>query len=273
MKKQMKVLVLTLIVLMGVGFTSCMNSDGNTTMMGYSVVKVHSSFGVVYFEDASGFKYYPTTTSLAQIEANPFNFKTSSTNLAYIGYQYDTETQQVTESTTKLNVELNYAVSLDAKLEIVNERGAENDSIANAPIITLKGTANGYYNYEPVMFDSNTLLLSVNYFMNINKPFHYFTLVYYPNEEPVPDAPALDGEGNTVTLYLRHNSGDDTSNSATSLGYVQSLPSVFYKAFDLSSLRLSPNTKLIINTIESSNSLKLEDGEEKQYEVAVNAEK
>lgn len=270
--KQVKVLVLTLIVLMGVGFTSCMNSDDNTTNLGYSVVKVHSYLGSVFFEDASGFKYYPSVASLAAVEADPLNFKTSSTNLAYIGYQYDTATQQVTENTTKLNVELFYAVSLDSKVEYVSEPGADNDSIAKAPIITLKGTANSYYNYEPIMFDNNTLLLSVNYFMSINSPSHNFTLVHYQNEDPTPGAPAVDGENNVVTLYLRHNNGSDTSTSGTSLGYAQSLPYVFYKAFNLSSLHLSSGTKLIIKTLESSNSIKLEDGEEKEYEVVINPE-
>lgn len=266
--KQVKVLVLTLIVLMGVGFTSCMNSDDNTTNMGYSVVKVHSSLGGAFFEDASGFKYYPSVASLAAVEADPLNFKTSSTNLAYIGYQYDTATQQVTENTTKLNVELFYAVSLDSKVEYVSEPGADNDSIAKAPIITLQGSLNSYYEYKPMMFDTNTLLLSVNYYMNTAN--HYFTLVHYRNEDPTPGTPTVDGETNAVTLYLRHNNGSDTSTSGTSLGYVQSYPYVFYKAFDLSSLHLSPGTKLIIKTLESSNSIKLEDGQEKEYEVVIN---
>ena len=269
--KQVKVLMLTLIVLMGVGFTSCMNSDDNTTTMGYSVVKVSmGSFGSVYFEDASGFKFYPSTASLSKVEAE-LKFEPSSTNLAYIGYQYDTATQQVTENTTKLNVELFYAVSLDAKVEIVSEPGADNDSISKAPIVTLKGSLNSYYEYKPMMFNDNTLLLSVNYFMSTSN--HYFTLVYYQNEAPaMPDNLVENTDDNSVTLYLRHNNGTDTSTSGTSLGYIQSYPYVFYKAFDLSSLRLSSGTKLIINTLESSNSIKLEDGKENTYEVVINPE-
>lgn len=262
--KQVKFWVLTLVVLIGVGLTSCMNSDNNTTSAGYAVVKVRSTFGTTYFEDVNGFKLYPSMISLSEMEASPINFKTSSTNMAYIGYQYDTSTQPITENTTKLNVELFYAVGLDTKFELVNEPGALNDSIAKAPILSLKGTLDGAYAFEPIMFDDNTLLLSVNYYMN--NELHYFTLVSYANSKEESE------NGNTITLYLRHNNGEDTSTNATSLGYLSRYPYVFYKAFDLSSLRLKPGDKLIIKTMESPNSVKLEDAKENSYEVVINSE-
>lgn len=268
--KQMKVLVLSLIVLMGIGFTSCMNSDNNTTFTGFALVKVRNSLGVTYFEDANGFKLYPSMVSLSQMEAAPNNFKTSSTYMAYIGYQYDSATQPVTENTTKLNVDLVYAVSLDATYEVVDQPGASNDSINKAPIISLKGTIDGSYTYKPVMYDdTNILLLSINYYMS--KDNHTFTLVRYRNGN-VEEGKVEAEDGNTITMYLRHNNVEDKSTNATSLAYSSRHPSVFYKAFNLSSLGLSAGDKLIIKTMESNNSVKLEDAKEVDYEILIGSE-
>lgn len=267
--KQMKVLVLSLIVLMGVGFTSCMNSDNNTTVSGAAYVKVVGSLGFIHFEDANGFKLYPTAASLSKIEGTGY-FNSSSTEMAYVVYQYDTSTQQVTENTTKLNVDLLAAFSLDATFENNVEPGADNDSIAKAPIISLKASPNGTNNFEPVMYDDNTLLLPINYYMsNFN---HYFTLIRYQNEPA-----ATEGEGKNITLYLRHNNGGDTSTSGTSLRYLLEYTSYyganpFYKAFNLASLYLRPGDKLTIKTMESNNGIKLEDAKEVSYEVDIKSE-
>lgn len=267
--KQMKVLVLSLIVLMGVGLTSCMDSDDNTTLTGFALVKVRNSLGVTFFEDANGFKLYPSMVSLSQMEAAPNNFKTSSTHMAYIGYQYDSATQPTTANTTKLNVDLVYAVSLDATYEVVDQPGASNDSINKAPIISLKGTIDGSYTYKPVMYDdTNTLLLSINYYMS--KDNHTFTLVRYRNGNAQEEGNAEDG--NTITMYLRHNNVEDNSINATSLAYSSRHPSVFYKAFNLSSLGLSAGDKLIIKTMESNSSVKLEDAKEVDYEILIGSE-
>ena len=56
--KQVKILMLALVVLMGVGFTSCMNGDDDTTVRQDAFVKVVSSMGVTWFEDANGFRYF-----------------------------------------------------------------------------------------------------------------------------------------------------------------------------------------------------------------------
>lgn len=274
--KQVKVLMLTLVVLMGVGFTSCMDSDNNTTISGAAYVKVHSALGTTYFTDANGFELYPSASSLAKIETGSGNFNSSSTMMAYVVYQYDTSTQQVTENTTKLNVELLAAFGLDATFESVSVPGvSDNDSIAKAPIISLKATPDGTNSFKPVMYDDRTLLLPINYFMsNFN---HYFTLIRYENNAPAESNQVTEGEGKNITLYLRHNNAGDTSTSGTSLRYLLEYTSYyglnpFYKAFNLSSLHLKPGDKLTIKTMESSNSIKLEDATEVSYEVDIKSE-
>ena len=66
--KQVKVLVLTLIVLMGIGVTSFMNSDDNYTPIWQGPVEVISSvYGGTYFKIGE-LKIQPTTTSLMAVE-------------------------------------------------------------------------------------------------------------------------------------------------------------------------------------------------------------
>lgn len=267
--KQVKVLMLALVVLMGVGFTSCMSSDNNTTVQGAAYVKVFGSLGLIHFEDANGFRLYPTAASLSKIEGTGY-FNSSSTKMAYVVYQYDTSTQQVTENTTKLNVDLLAAFSLDATFENNVKPGAENDSIAKAPIISLEASPDGTNSFKPVMYDDQTLLLPINYYMsNFN---HYFTLIRYQNEPA-----ATEGEGKNITLYLRHNNGSDTSTSGTSLRYLLEYTSYyganpFYKAFNLESLSLKPGDKLTIKAMESNKGIELKDAKEVSYEVDIKSE-
>ena len=267
--KQVKILVLALVVLMGVGFTSCMNGDDDTTVRRGAFVKVYTGgLGSIYFKDANGFKYYPSATSMATMKST-YGFDPSSGDMAYIIYQYDSATQTVTENTESLqNLQLVYAFGLDATVESVSEKGASNDSIAKAPIRSLDGTIGSSYKYEPVMFDESTLLLQIDYFMGIDGILsHYFTLVYYPNE------PA---EENTIKLYLRHNNGKDTSTNYTSVNLSGQYPFVFYKAFNLRKLNVPINTdtKIIIETQVNNTNIDLEDKNNtssKTYEVQIKA--
>lgn len=255
---------------MGVGFTSCMNGDDDTTVRQDAFVKVKTGgLGSIYFEDANGFKYYASATSLATMKST-YGFDPSSGEMAYIIYQYDSATQPITENTTSLkDLQLVYAMGLDATVESVAEKGASNDSIAKAPIRSLDGTIGSSYKYEPFMFDESTLLLQIDYFMGIDGILsHYFTLVYYPNE------PA---EENTIKLYLRHNNGKDTSTNYTSVNFSGQYPFVFYKAFNLSKLHVPINTdtKIIIETQVNNTNIDLEDKKNtlsKTYEVQIKAE-
>lgn len=266
--KQVKILMLALVVLMGVGFTSCMNGDDDTTVRQDAFVKVHTwGLGSIYFEDANGFKYYPSATSMATMKST-YGFDPSSGDMAYIIYQYDSATQTVTENTESLkDLQLMYAMGLDATVESVTEEGASNDSIAKAPIRSLDGTIGSSYKYEPFMFDESTLLLQIDYFMGIDGILsHYFTLVHYPNE------PA---EENTIKLYLRHNNGKDTSTNYTSVNFSGQYPFVFYKAFNLSKLHVPINTdtKIIIEAQENNVGIDLESEQTKTktYEVQIKA--
>lgn len=268
--KQVKFLMLALVILMGVGFTSCMNGDDDTTVRQDAFVKVKTGgLGSIYFEDANGFKYYASAASLATMKST-YGFDPSSGEMAYIIYQYDSATQPITENTESLkDLQLVYAFGLDATVESVTEEGASNDSIAKAPIRSLDGTIGSSYKYEPFMFDESTLLLQIDYFMGVDGLLsHYFTLVHYPNEQV---------EENTIKLYLRHNNGKDTSLNYTSVNFSGQYPFVFYKAFNLRKLNVPINTdtKIIIETQVNNTNIDLEDKNNtssKTYEVQIKAE-
>lgn len=267
--KQVKFLMLALIMLMGVGFTSCMNGENDTTVRRDVFAKTHSSMGVTWFEDEYGFEYYPSATSMATMKT--YGFDPISNDMVYLIFQYDSATQPVTENTKSLkDLQLLYATELDATVESVAEKGDSNDSIAKAPIRGLEGTISTSYGnitYKPIMFDENTLMLQIDYFMGIDGLLsHYFTLVHYPNE------PA---EENTIKLYLRHNNGKDTSTSYTSVNYSGQYPFLFYKAFNLGKLDVSinENTKIIIEAQENNTNIDLESEQTKTktYTVQIKA--
>ena len=109
--KQVKVLVLTLIVLMGIGFTSCMNSDDNYTPIWQGPVEVISSvYGGTYFKIGE-LKIQPTTTSLMAVEET-YKFDPSSTKMAYIACTYSNDEASGNSGATNTlkNVTLNYAL-------------------------------------------------------------------------------------------------------------------------------------------------------------------
>jgi hypothetical protein len=262
--KQMKFFALVLTFLMGVSLTSCIDEGESSTAAG-SIVKVVNYMGTVHFEGANGIKYYPTTASLATVEST-YKFSTSS-NVAYIYFSSAVaNTSSTGQTTDSYTVELTYAVSLDSKTEMPSARGASNDSVSTAPIITL--TAGGSNN---VFMMDKQLVLGATYYTS---KLHYFTLVYYPEETTATSS--------ELNLYLRHNSKGDTSKDATSYDYVMSnlafMP-LYYKAFDLSRIIYdfqmnTGKTTFTINveTQESSMGIILDDATTKKYTLTYKEE-
>ena len=77
--KQVKILMLALVVLMGVGFTSCMDSGEAAPQQWAGVVKVNDRIGYVTFTDAAGIELIPTNTIPVTLNAR----------MAYIYCQVD----------------------------------------------------------------------------------------------------------------------------------------------------------------------------------------
>lgn len=258
--KQFRLFFLAVILLagMGMGMTSCVDGETHNTVVGSAFVKVHTVGGLTYFVDLNGIKYTPDANSLTDVVTNQTNpkFTPSKTNMAVIYFTYDSSEQNI--ESKSISVKLTFAKSLDIPLEIVNKRGDTNDSTDVAPIIAMKGSMGGY-TYQPYMFDSTTLMLTINYFMY--SPLHSFTLVYYPND------PTTDNK--TVKLYLRHNNEKDATVMYTSQEYRDTYPYAFFKACDITRLMSTLNNKsLVIVTKENATDLSMSNAKEMTYSVS-----
>ena len=135
--KQLKFLMVALTLLMGISFTSCLNSDNDYAPTVGGFVKVGGGmFGTTFTMLDGATTISPTAASLTQAESN-MGFKYSNTNIAYVIGTYD-ETLNPDPINNKeyKSVSLTYAVSLDDKV-LITERGASNDSVNKAPIIDL----------------------------------------------------------------------------------------------------------------------------------------
>ena len=183
--KQLKFLMVALTLLMGISFTSCLNSDNDYAPTVGGFVKVGGGmFGTTFTMLDGATTISPTAASLTQAESN-MGFKYSNTNIAYVIGTYD-ETLNPDPINNKeyKSVSLTYAVSLDDKV-LITERGASNDSVNKAPIIDIDNSEKVSYNkelFKPWFFyDKTTLVLPINYYL-YKAGVHKFTLVYYPSE-------------------------------------------------------------------------------------------
>ena len=68
--KQLKFLMVALTLLMGIAFTSCLNSDDGEYDDIYGMVLVNNYMGLLSFEDAAGNTYQPTSASVTHFVAN-----------------------------------------------------------------------------------------------------------------------------------------------------------------------------------------------------------
>ncbi len=260
--KQMKIWIVALTMIMGISLTSCVNSSDNGPYPGTDIVEVFTGYGTS-FRNASGFIYYPTSSSLAAVETT-YKFNTSSSKVAYILY-YEIEEETPTSGTkTTMNIDLQYAASLDTTVELPEEEGASNDSVATAAIIGLQTAMS--QNEKIHIINDKYLICGINYYAyKIDN--HSFTMVYYEEET------TADSDG--ITLYLRHRDNEDTyANYNATLNLAGSYPVYYWKSFDLSRVfqdykRKTNNSsvKIKIVTEENSSSEKLENATEKVYEA------
>lgn len=267
--KQMKFLAIAFTLLMSMAFTSCMDSGTDSKPQAVAIAQVMNSsmMGLTYFK-VGEITLYPTSSSLATVETTN-GFKPSSTQIAYILYEYDLESADNAnyETTKKLTVDLKFAISIDATSHATT-KGASNDSIATAPIIELSKSA-VEADKEFAIVGNSYLTAGINYYLSGSK-IHTFTMICYPEE--------ITADSEDLKLYLRHRSkeadsftGGDMSSAKVGGQY----PSLFYYAFDINSALTdfkqktggkTPNN-IIVEADVNVNSAKLSDAEKKTYTV------
>lgn len=267
--KQLKFLAIAFSLLLSVAFTSCMDSGTDSKPQGVAIVEVKESsmMGMTYFQMGET-TLYPTSSSLAAVGTTN-GFKPSSTDIAYVLYEYDPESADNAnfQTTKKLTVDLRFAISLDATSHVITTPGSANDSVATAPIIELSKSA-VEVEKEFAIIGNRYLVAGINYYLTGQK-MHTFTLICYPDE--------ITSDSEDLKLYLRHRSketdsftGGDMSSAKVGGQY----PSLFYYAFDINGAidnftmktKKAPNN-IIIETEVNANGVKLSDAEKKTYTV------
>jgi hypothetical protein len=176
--------------------------------------------GSYVFVTADGKTIVPTYESIATIQSKQgVNLDDLEGHVLHVFFQWDETQVVIPENATTLEgltlVSVITDLSKDRRVEIVQERGASNDSIANAPIdkqqpiITMNQAVSGSQESDsPYFFDANTLFLPVNYF--INNKYHSFALMFYMDEQTTDGIP---------TLELYHNKQADIPTVGSSTAY------------------------------------------------------
>ena len=155
--KQLKFLMVALTLLMGISFTSCLNSDDGEYDDIYGMVLVNNYMGLLSFEDAAGNTYQPTSASVTQFEANS-SLKISDSRMGIIlGKSIEPETNEKSKTTnfTLKNFQpisfANAVVSMTAESLVV-------DAPETAPVITLK-LENG--SVQPFLYNKDILVTPI----------------------------------------------------------------------------------------------------------------
>ena len=263
--KSLKLFCIFAVGLIALSIASCDDiedsiSSSNTTTF-YAVCKFKYSLGTYYFETQDGFLIYPSSSSISDLSSSSSSTTLSDLIGDVVMLVYAVELDSDTDYSTSISDVTVYSIiSMQDDFELVEYEGADNDSIENAPIISLSESS-----AVPYFFDEETLVLPINHY--IESYTHYTTLVYYPND----DEDLTDG---VVTLYLRHNTGSDsssvTSSSSTTFDYADSSYYYWYlyfNAFDISPVfdYESPTT---INVVyQQSTSLSLSAAVETTYSI------
>lgn len=199
--KQVKFWMVAFTLLMGVSFTSCLDSDeGEVYDVPGLAMLVRSYMGYVTFEDAAGNIYTPTQASLTQFETNN-SIKISDYKMGFVtGTKIEPETGT---KATDIPFSLKIFQPITFANAVVAQTTEEMDVVApeTSPVITLNS------GISPSLFNKDILVTLIFWrLQNDNEKFklHKLTL-----------ACALDEieEGDTeLVFYVRHdNGGDDKS--------------------------------------------------------------
>lgn len=261
--KQLKFLMVALTLFMGISLTSCLGeSEPITTREAFA--KLYSTYGSYTFKTIDGYTITPTYASVASLEGDGHNISGLAGDIVWFYYDFATATVDEAKK-TMTDVTLKGVASMNNTVEVVHGTAADkavNDSIGNAPILSLEGT---HMSSPAFVFDQTTLLLNVNY--TVTKQENYVSLVYYTDEP--------EDNGEVLRLHLRYNTkGKDVQGGITSLDLGMSrYYGYLVKAYDLSQVLStymaqkglsSYPTKIQIVTKENPYKVDLEDSETKE---------
>lgn len=201
--KQLKFLMVALTLLMGISFTSCMDSNNSESPYDWGgFVLVKSAVGMTYFEDMGGNILYPTISSISQIEANS-SVKISDSRFAFI-YVKRMETDGATTKAERYDVSLVSFSPCEFDYALTAETKEDMETIApeTAPVITL-AMSDGYRQYQPFLFNSDIVVLPMAWRLEKSETIkeHKLALACV-----IDDIKAADSN---LVFYLSHDKGSD----------------------------------------------------------------
>lgn len=200
----MKFLVVALTLMMGMSMTSCL-SDNESDEINGSIGRLYSNMGSYFLQTTDGYKVYPTAASINQVETSGTSLSAFVGKVLYMAYKTNDAVRD-DELKTITGVSIYTFGSLENPVASVEGEVPEKpweiedasvDSIGNAPI---KGLTDQYYGNPEFQIDNYTLYMPISYnvahFNYTSIPYHWISLVYYPQEEM---------EEGTITLHLRYH--------------------------------------------------------------------
>ncbi len=208
--KKINFFALALALLMGISFTSCLDSDNNAGYDAAGYVRVASSMYGVQLKDLDGNRFLPTMASLAALKQQGVDLTSSEYDLVYVYLKWVEETANKTKAGEARQVELVAASPVSKGKAFRQVNGMDELVVVNeAPVVTLlPSTGAGYGNTKPWLYGSELIVVPVHWRMKNDKDMlkqHTFTLNYV---EGVSTNEQLQGN-KTLALYLLHDKGTD----------------------------------------------------------------
>lgn len=196
--KQLKFWMVALTLLMGVSFTSCLNSDDAETydIPGLAVF-VKDYMGMVIFEDMQGNRLIPTTASVTQLETNN-QIKLSNYGWAIIYGDYVEKNTNVKATEVDIVLKSFLGYPLEDVFVVGSTGSMEEQMPENAPIISVDNSGFG-------LFNAKTLMIPMQWHLGEYKletfKLHKLKLICVEEEIEVDDT--------ELVLYVRHDRGTD----------------------------------------------------------------
>ena len=246
----------------GLTMTSCLGGDSDPNNYASYLTKVNYGYmGMSYIFTTPGNEktITPTQSSINALEGNGGSLSKFVGQIGLTGIYWNPDEGVATVTETSFDqVNMQYFYSLDAPVRTAT-RGANNDSVATHPIISVTPQVGGY-TYKPYFFDNNRqdIVLVMDYYV----PDSYSgatsvstTLMYYPDEQATKDALAQ----GILRLYLnyrvhfRENASENFNSGQHAIQ--QSQPWAYQKAFRLTSLPVSTSAYQYVDIVTQENEL------------------
>lgn len=244
----LKIWMVTLTIIMGVSFTSCINGEDNTIQPVSGIITLKNTFPYQFQVEGGDLVYEANSATIAGLSEN-----VSPGDIIFLNAQYDTSTQVVDQNTKKIIVTVIGATKLNEQAFSSIEDVAYNRSVV--------ATSHLQEKFAPFFYSKNWLIFPVAFYVEKaaweNALKHTFYLVY--------DAEHEGNNDNTMVLRLRHQSTEDVKKETTSASITKAFRITnFVNTFNGGSTNKLKTIKIITQE-QSGNSPEIAEGSKDSY--------